>query len=133
MVRERVMAMLGGFFGVLALLLSAVGLYGVTSYSVNLRRGEIGVRMALGADISRVLRLVLGGATRLVLIGVAVGIGLSLWLATFVGPLLYGLESRDPATLVAAVLVMLIIGTAAAFVPAWRAARIEPIEVLRES
>jgi putative ABC transport system permease protein len=133
MVRERVMAMLGGFFGVLALLLSAVGLYGVTSYSVNLRRAEIGVRMALGADISRVLRLVLGRSTRLVVAGVVIGAGLSAWLATFVGPLLYGLEPRDTTTLVAAVVVMLIVGTAAAFVPAWRAARIEPIEVLRES
>ena len=132
MVRERVMAMLGGFFGVLALLLSAVGLYGVTSYSVNLRRAEIGVRMALGADISRVLRLVLGRATRLVATGVVVGMGLSLWLSKFVGPLLYGLEPRDAATMVTAVLVMLITGIAAAFVPAWRAARIEPIEVLRE-
>lgn len=72
MVRERVTAMLGGFFGLLALLLSAVGLYGVTSYSVNLRRAEIGVRMALGADISRVLRLVLGRSTRLVAAGVII-------------------------------------------------------------
>jgi predicted permease len=131
-VRERVMAMLAGFFGVLALLLSAVGLYGVTSYSVNLRRAEIGVRMALGADVSRVLRLVLGRSTRLVVAGVAIGVGLSLWLSTFVGSLLYGLEPRDTATLAVAVTVMLLIGTAAAFVPAWRAARIEPIEVLRE-
>jgi predicted permease len=133
MVRERVMAMLGGFFGLLALLLSAVGLYGVTSYSVNLRRAEIGVRMALGADVSRVLQLVLGRSTRLVVAGVVIGVGLSAWLATFVGPLLYGLEPRDTTTLLAAVVVMLIVGTTAAFVPAWRAARIEPIEVLRES
>jgi predicted permease len=133
MVRERVMAMLGGFFGLLALLLSAVGLYGVTSYSVNLRRAEIGVRMALGADVSRVLQLVLGRSTRLVVAGVVIGVGLSAWLATFVGPLLYGLEPRDTTTLVAAVVVMLVVGTTAAFVPAWRAARIEPIEVLRES
>jgi putative ABC transport system permease protein len=133
MVRERVMAMLGGFFGLLALLLSAVGLYGVTSYSVNLRRAEIGVRMALGADVSRVLQLVLGRSTRLVVAGVVIGVGLSAWLATFVGPLLYGLEPRDTTTLLAAVVVMLVVGTTAAFVPAWRAARIEPIEVLRES
>ena len=132
MVRERVMAMLGGFFGLLALLLSAVGLFGVTSYSVSLRRAEIGVRMALGADISRVLRLVLGRSTRLVVAGVAIGVGLSLWLARFVGTLLYGLEPRDTATLVTAIVMMLVIGTAAAFVPAWRAARIEPVEVLRE-
>jgi putative ABC transport system permease protein len=132
MVRERVMAMLGGFFGLLALLLSAVGLFGVTSYSVNLRRAEIGVRMALGADISRVIRLVLGRSTRLVVLGVAIGVGLSLWLAKFVGTLLYGLEPRDTATLVIAVVMMLVIGTVAAFIPAWRAARIEPVEVLRE-
>jgi ABC-type antimicrobial peptide transport system permease subunit len=132
MVRERVMAMLGGFFGLLALLLSAVGLFGVTAYSVNLRRAEIGIRMALGADISRVLRLVLGRSTRLVVLGIAIGVGLSLWLSTFVGTLLYGLEPRDTTTLVAATVVMLVIGTAAAFIPAWRAARIEPVEVLRE-
>jgi predicted permease len=132
MVRERVMAMLGGFFGLLALLLSAVGLYGVTAYSVNLRRAEIGVRMALGADVARVLRLVLGRSTRLVALGVAIGAALSLWLAKFVGTLLYGLEPRDTTTLVTAIVVMLVIGTVAAFIPAWRAARIEPVEVLRE-
>jgi ABC-type antimicrobial peptide transport system permease subunit len=132
MVRERVMAMLGGFFGLLALLLSAVGLFGVTSYAVNLRRAEIGVRMALGADVTRVLRLVLGRSTRLVAMGVAIGVGLSVWLSKFVGSLLYGLEPRDTPTLVSAIVVMLVIGTAAAFVPAWRAARIAPVEVLRE-
>jgi predicted permease len=132
MVRERVMAMLGGFFGLLALLLSAVGLFGVTSYAVNLRRAEIGVRMALGADVTRVLRLVLGRSTRLVAMGVAIGVGLSVWLSKFVGSLLYGLEPRDTPTLVSAIVVMLVIGTAAAFIPAWRAARIAPVEVLRE-
>jgi ABC-type antimicrobial peptide transport system permease subunit len=132
LVRERVLAMLGGFFGVLALLLSAVGLFGVTAYSVNLRRAEIGVRMALGADVSRVLRTVLARSTRLIVTGVAIGAGLSLWLAKFVGTLLYGLEARDTATLVTATVVMLVIGTAAAFIPAWRATRIEPVEVLRQ-
>ena len=131
-VRERVMAMLGAFFGALALLLSAVGLYGVTSYAVTLRRAEIGVRMALGADLSRVLRLVLGRSARLVAIGVAIGAALSLWLARYVGPLLYGLEPDDPATLAAAAAVMAAVGTAAALLPAWRAARIDPVEVLRE-
>jgi putative ABC transport system permease protein len=132
MVRERVMAMLGGFFGVLAMLLSAVGLFGVTSYSVNLRRAEIGVRMALGADVARVLRLVIGRSTRLVVMGVVVGIALSVWLSRFVGTLLYGLEARDTTTLVTAVAVMLVVGTTAAFIPAWRATRIQPVEVLRE-
>ncbi len=103
LVRERVLALLGGFFGALALLLAGVGLYGVTSYAVTLRRGEIGVRMALGADVSRVLRLVLGRAAWLVVFGVVIGTGLSLWLAKFVSALLFGLEARDLATLAAAV------------------------------
>jgi putative ABC transport system permease protein len=132
LVRERVLALLGGFFGALALLLAGVGLYGVTSYSVTLRRGEIGVRMALGADVSRVVRLVLGRAAWLVVFGVAIGTGLSLWLAKFVSALLFGLEARDLATLSAAVLLMAAVGTLAAFLPAWRAARIDPVEVLRE-
>ncbi len=132
LVRERVMAMLGGFFGALALLLAGVGLYGVTSYAVNLRRGEIGVRMALGADAPRVLRLVLGRAAWLVAIGTAVGAGLSLWLARYVGTLLYGLEPRDAATLTGAAALMAAVGALAALLPAWRAARINPVEVLRE-
>ncbi len=132
LVRERVLALLGGFFGALALLLAGVGLYGVTSYAVTLRRGEIGVRMALGADVARVLRLVLGRAARLVACGVVIGAGLSLWLAKFVSTLLFGLEARDLATLAAAVVLMAVVGTLAAFLPAWRAARIDPVEVLRE-
>jgi putative ABC transport system permease protein len=132
LVRERVLALLGGFFGGLALLLAGIGLYGVTSYAVTLRRGEIGVRMALGADVARVLRLVLGRAARLVVFGVLIGTGLSLWLAKFVSTLLFGLDARDVATLVAAVAMMAVVGTLAAFLPAWRAARIDPVEVLRE-
>jgi putative ABC transport system permease protein len=132
LVRERVLALLGGFFGTLALLLAGVGLYGVTSYAVTLRRGEIGVRMALGADMSHVLRLVLGRAAWLVAFGVAIGTGLSLWLAKFVRSLLFGLEARDVATLAAAIAMMAAVGTLAAFLPAWRAARIDPVEVLRE-
>jgi ABC-type antimicrobial peptide transport system permease subunit len=132
LVRERVMAMLSGFFGGLALLLAGVGLYGVTSYSVNLRRGEIGVRMALGADVRRVLRLVLGRAAWLVVAGSAIGAGLSLWLAKYVATLLYGLEPRDAGTLAAAVVLMAVVGTVAALLPAWRASRIDPVEVLRE-
>jgi len=116
LVRERVLALLGGFFGGLALLLAGIGLYGVTSYAVTLRRGEIGVRMALGADV----------------FGVVIGTGLSLWLAKFVSALLFGLEPRDIATLAAAVAMMSVVGTLAAFLPAWRAARIDPVEVLRE-
>jgi putative ABC transport system permease protein len=132
LVRERVLALLGGFFGALALLLAGIGLYGVTSYAVTLRRGEIGVRMALGADVSRVLRLVLGRAARLVVAGVVIGAGLSLWLATFVSSLLFGLEARDVATLGSAVGLMAAVAILAAFLPAWRAARIDPVEVLRE-
>ncbi len=130
--RERVMAMLSGFFGGLALLLAGVGLYGVTSYGVNLRRAEIGVRMALGADVTRVLQLVLGRAAWLVVAGTAIGAGLSLWLAKYVATLLYGLEPRDVATFIVAVALMAAVGTVAAFLPAWRASRIDPVEVLRE-
>ncbi len=86
--------------------MAGVGLYGVTVYAVNCRRTEIGVRMALGADAARVVRLVLGRVAWLVGIGVAVGIVLSLWASRFVGSLLYGLEPRDPVTLVSASLAL---------------------------
>ena len=130
--QERLVALLSGFFGLLALLLAALGLYGVTSYAVSRRRAEIGVRMALGAAPGSVVRMVLGRVGVLVALGVVAGTGISLWAATFVVPLLYGLEPRDPATLVGAALSLVAIGALAGWIPATRAARIDPARVLRE-
>jgi putative ABC transport system permease protein len=132
MTRERVVAMLSAAFGGLALLLACVGLYGVTAYAVSRRRTEIGIRMALGADAGLVQRLVLGRALLLVVGGVAIGGAVSLWAARFVGSLLYGLEARDPATFAGAALVLSAIAAAAAWLPARRAACIDPARVLRE-
>jgi len=131
-VRERLVAMLAGFFGGLALLLAAIGLYGITSYGVSRRRTEIGIRMALGADAAAVVRLVLSRAALLVGLGVVIGAGLSLWASSFVASLLYGLTPRDPITLLGAAATLAIVGAFAAWLPARRAARIDPIEVLRE-
>jgi putative ABC transport system permease protein len=131
--QERIVAMLSGFFGGLALLLAGLGLYGVTSYAVSRRRAEIGIRMALGAAPESVIRLVLGRVSVLVGIGIVVGAGLSLWAAQFVSTLLYGLEPRDPATLVASAAVLAAVGAVAGWLPARRASRIDPAEVLRDS
>jgi ABC-type antimicrobial peptide transport system permease subunit len=130
--QERVVAMLSGFFGALALLLAGLGLYGVTSYAVSRRRTEIGIRMALGAAPASVVRLVLSRVTGLVAMGVAVGAGISLWASKFVAALLYGLEPGDPMTLIGAVLVLGAVGAAAGWLPAFRASRIDPAEVLRD-
>jgi predicted permease len=132
MTRERLVAVLSAGFGGLALLLACVGLYGVTAYAVSRRRIEIGIRMALGADAGRVLRLVLGRAALLAALGIALGGGLSLWAARYVGPLLFGLEARDPATLAGATLALATTAGLAAWLPARRAARIDPARVLRE-
>src|SRR4051812_43327124 len=131
--QERIVAMLAGFFGALALLLAGLGLYGVTSYAVSRRRTEIGIRMALGAAPGGVVRLVLSRVTLLVGIGVLVGGGISLWVATFVESLLYGLPPRDPATLLGAAVVLAVVGAAAGWLPAHRASRIDPAEVLRNT
>ena len=131
--QERIVAMLSGFFGGLALLLAGLGLYGVTSYAVSRRRGEIGIRMALGAAPESVIRLVLGRVSVLVGIGIVVGAGLSLWGAQFVSTLLYGLEPRDPATLAGSAGVLAAVGAIAGWLPARRASRIDPAEVLRDS
>jgi putative ABC transport system permease protein len=131
--RDRVVAMLAAFFGALALLLAGLGLYGVTSYAVSRRRTEIGIRMALGAAPGSVVRLVLSRVTRLVGIGVLVGAAVSVWASQFVATLLYGLEARDPATLIAAAVVLGAVGAAAGWLPAYRASRIDPAEVLRDS
>ena len=133
LVQERIMAMLSGSFGALALLLSALGLYGVTAYAVNRRRTEIGIRMAIGAAPARVVRLVLARVTILLGIGVVIGAGASVWASRFVAALLYGLEPRDPATLVSSAAVLAAVGALAGWLPAYRASRLDPAEVLRES
>jgi len=111
------MAMLSGFFGVLALLLAGLGLYGVTAYSVSLRRSEIGIRIALGASRTNVVRLVVSRVALLVGIGAVAGTAASLWLSRFVATLLYGLEPRDPLTLLGAVVVLVIAKGSALEIP----------------
>ena len=133
MAQDRIVAELSGFFGGLALLLAGLGLYGVTSYAVSRRRTEIGIRMALGAAPGGVVRLVLSRVTWLVAIGILVGATLSVWASQFVATLLYGLEPRDPVTLVIAALVLGFVGAAGGWLPAYRASRIDPAEVLRDS
>ena len=132
MVRERVLASLSGFFGGLALLLAGLGLYGVTAYSVSRQRSEIGIRIALGARPSGIVTLVWQRALLLVTIGIRAGFGVSVWLSRFVGPLLFGLEPRDPLTFVSAMAVLAVIGGLAAWLPARRAAHIDPAVVLRD-
>jgi len=132
--QERVVAMLSGFFGGLALLLAGLGLYGVMSYAVSRRRTEIGIRMALGAGPAGAIRLVLRRVVLLVGLGVVAGSALALWVAKFVAAtgLLFGLQPRDPATLLTAALVLSAIGAMAGYLPARRASRIDPARVLRE-
>jgi putative ABC transport system permease protein len=122
---------LSGFFGGLALLLAGFGLYGVTSYAVSRRRAEIGIRMALGAAPGGVIRLVLARVALLVGTGVVAGIVVSLWVARFAEALLFGLAPRDPATLAAAALILAAVGALGGWIPARRASRIDPAQVLR--
>ena len=132
LIQERVVAMLSGFFGGLALLLAGLGLYGVTSYAVNRRRTELGIRLALGAAPGGVIRLVLFRVAILVSLGVILGSAVSLWVGRFVTTLLYGLQPRDPLTLAGAAVVLGAIGALAGWLPARRASRIDPARVLRE-
>jgi hypothetical protein len=132
-VQERIVAMLAGFFGGLALLLAGLGLFGLTSYTVERRRPEIGIRVALGAAPSGVTGLVLSGTAGLVAMGILVGGTLSLWASQFVGALLYEIDPRDPVTLVSAAAMLAVIAAIAAALPAYRASRIDPATVLRES
>ena len=125
------MTWLSGFFGGLALLLAALGLYGVTSYAVGRRRAELGVRLALGAGPRDIRRIVLRRVVWLVGLGIVAGIALSLWAARFIETQLFQLQPRDPVTLALAAAVLFAIGLLAGWVPARRAARIDPVIVLR--
>jgi macrolide transport system ATP-binding/permease protein len=128
---QRSSAWLVGGFAAIALVLSIVGLYGVVAYSVGRRSREIGVRMALGAQRASVYRLILGEATRLVGIGTGLGIIGAVTAAMLMRHLLFGVQWWDPPTLVATTLVLAISALAASYIPARRAASVNPIEVLR--
>jgi predicted permease len=132
LVTERLMATLSGFFGGLAVLIATVGLYGVMSYLVTRRRREIGIRIALGADRRMVVRMVVVEAGVLLAAGLAIGIGLAIVSARSASALLFGLEPSDPVTVVLGTLLLAIVSLLASWLPARRAARLDPTLALRE-
>jgi putative ABC transport system permease protein len=132
LVRERLMAALSGAFGVLAALLAAVGLYGVLSYTVMRRANEIGIRLAMGASRATVLRMVLAESGWLVGTGLVIGLVMALGAARAARSLLFGLQPADPATVAAAAALLAAIGLVATYVPARRASRVDPMNVLRQ-
>jgi ABC-type antimicrobial peptide transport system permease subunit len=130
--QERLIAMLSVFFGGLALLLAAIGLYGVVAHAVRVRQNEIGLRMALGATSSSIVRLAFRRVGVLIAGGIGLGVAGSLWAVRFVETLLFQLEARDPVTFAGAAATLVAVGVLAAWLPAHRAARLDPARVLRE-
>ena len=130
--QERLIAMMSGFFGALALLLAGLGLYGTVAQAVRARRTEIGLRMALGAQATGIVRLVFRRVGVLIAAGLLVGLSGSWWAARFVAPLLFQVDARDPMTFAGTAVVLVAVGVVAAWVPARRAAALDPVSVLRE-
>jgi predicted permease len=129
--QERAVASLAGLFGIVALLLAAVGLYGVTAYAVTQRTGEMGIRMALGADRGKVIGLVLGGAFKRVAVGLALGLPLAVAAGRLISAQLYGVSFWDPLALILAVVSLAACAFVAAIIPASRAASVSPMNALR--
>jgi predicted permease len=129
--QERIFASLTSGFGLLALILACIGIYGIMAYTVSRRTNEIGIRMALGAQSSRVLRMVLSEASWLAAVGVVIGLGIALAMGRLITSMLYGLKTYDPLTITAAALLLIGVALGASLFPARRAARIDPIKALR--
>src|SRR5262249_22311136 len=132
LVQERLLATLSSFFGVLALTLAIVGLYGLMSYTAGRRRGEIGIRMALGAQRWNVLWLILRDVGMLAGIGVGLGAAAAVASARLVASMLYGIAPGDPRTIAASVAVLLASAAVAGYIPARRAALVDPMAALRD-
>jgi ABC-type antimicrobial peptide transport system permease subunit len=130
-VQERLMATLATGFGLLALVLACVGLYGLLAYSVVRRTREIGIRMALGARRGRVVAMVLGGAFRLTSVGLVAGLIAATFASRSVASMLFGVTPADPAALAAATLILVAAAFLAAWLPARRASAVNPLEALR--
>jgi predicted permease len=128
---ERIFASLTGGFGVLALLLASIGIYGIMAYSVSRRMNEIGIRMALGAQPGRVLRMVLGEASWMVAVGVVAGVGVALGLGRVIASMLFGVKACDPATYAVAGALLSLVALGASWIPARRAAGVDPMRALR--
>jgi predicted permease len=128
---ERAFAALTAGFGVLALALACVGIYGIMAYSVTQRTNEIGIRLALGAQPAQVRSMILRESTWLTVIGIVAGVASALWLTRLVKSMLYGVTPNDPVTLAAGVVLLLGIALAATWIPARRAASVQPMEALR--
>jgi putative ABC transport system permease protein len=128
---RRYPSLLIGSFAALAVLLAAIGLYGLLAYSVAQQTNEIGIRLALGAEPKDLVRMVVGRGAKLALIGVGVGIGAALALTRLLGSLLYGVSAADPATFLAAAVLLTLVALAACYIPARRATRIDPTMALR--
>ncbi len=131
MLRDRLMATLSGFFGLLALFLASIGLYGILSYGVASRTKEIGIRMALGARSREVLSLILREALLLVLVGVALGLPVVFGATRFASTLLFGLTPTDPFSLSVAALLLFAVAFVAGYLPARRATKVDPLVALR--
>ncbi|MGB7024660.1 MAG: FtsX-like permease family protein [Candidatus Acidiferrales bacterium] len=127
----RMGAELLGTFGLLALILAAIGTYGVMSYSVNQRTNEIGIRIALGAQPANVLRLILSNGMAMVVAGVVIGLGLSVLLAKSMNSLLFGIGMFDPASFLSTAALLILVALGACWIPARRAMRVDPIVALR--
>ncbi len=128
---RRLSMILLGFFAALALVLACVGIYGVISYLVGQRTHEIGVRMALGAQGSDVLQLVIGNGAKMALIGIAVGIGAALGLTRLMASQLFGVSAHDPLTFAGVAILLILVAVAACYIPARRATRVDPMIALR--
>jgi len=129
--QERLVARLAGFFGLLALVLACVGLYGLLSYEVSRRTREMGIRLALGAQRERVLKLVLGQGIALAIAGATVGIGVALGVMRYLASMLYDVHANDPITMIGVAVLLTLVAIAACYIPARRAMRVDPIVALR--